>query len=273
MAGFAALAYAIAIVLSAHDLERTQVTITFARDGSFVVDVANDLEWLKLRLPTFAPAGPKGPALRPNDASARSNAPEVRPNDASARSNAPAVGSSDASAGANGPGVPSSGAVDLAALSTMFIDRVVLFVDGREVRPTSAEYIPPRPPASANAQSDAGNPNAQPALHGASSIDELPLGTYRLRGRMPIDARTLRWYYGLVLDPYPLTIRRADGRTTTETIAGDAWSTPIDISGQFTRTRDYRLWIVVALFALALGLRVVFATRRPGPFGPGARPQ
>ena len=113
--------------LQAHDLERTQVSLTFARDGSFVLDVANDPSWLKLRLEAF-------------------------------------------------PGT--------------FADRVVLWVDGREVRPTSVEYVAPR--------------NTEDI--------EKPLGTHRLRGRLPADAHTLRWYYGLVIDPYPLTIRRADGR-------------------------------------------------------------
>jgi hypothetical protein len=126
----------------AHDFERTQVALTFAHDGSFVLDVTNDAAWFAHR-------------LRPFD----------------------------------GP----------------FADRVVLFVDGREVRPASVEYI-------------AGPP---------------PLATYRLRGRMPLDARTLRWYYGLPADPYPLTIRRADGRIIGEEIAGDAWSRPIDLAGQF----------------------------------------
>ena len=137
---------------SAHDLERTQVSLTFARDGSFVLDVANDPSWLKLRLEEF-------------------------------------------------PG--------------SFTDRVVLWVDGHEVRPTSVEYVAPR---------------------GAQDI-ERPLGTHRLRGRLPVDAHTLRWYYGLVIDPYPLTIRRADGRMIVEEIGGDAWSRTIDVSGQFQSPR------------------------------------
>src|SRR5262245_41160528 len=37
-------------LLTAHDLERTQVSLTFAVDGSFVVDVANDPSWLRDRL-------------------------------------------------------------------------------------------------------------------------------------------------------------------------------------------------------------------------------
>ena len=66
---------------------------------------------------------------------------------------------------------------------------------------------------------------------------ERPLGTHRLRGRLPTDAHTLRWYYGLVIDPYPLTIRRADGRLIVEEIGGDAWSRTIDVSGQFEAPR------------------------------------
>lgn len=126
---------------SAHDLERTQVLIAFERDGSFVLDVANDPGWLKLRLERF-------------------------------------------------PG--------------SFADRIVLWVDGREVRPASVEFIP------------------------GSTV-----ATHRLRGLMPPDARTLRWYYGLVIDPYPLAVRRADGRVVIEEIAGDAWSGTIDLTGQF----------------------------------------
>jgi hypothetical protein len=136
----------IAVALSparavAHDLERTQVLITFERDGSFVLDVANDPSWLKLRLERF---------------------------------------------------------------SGSFADRVVLWVDGHEVRPTSVELIP--------------GPT---------------VATHRLRGRLPPDAHTLRWYYGLVIDPYPLAVRRADGRVAIEEVGGDAWSRTIDVSGQF----------------------------------------
>jgi hypothetical protein len=126
---------------SAHDLENTNVLLAFERDGSFVLDVANDPSWLKLRLERF-------------------------------------------------PG--------------SFADRIVLWVDGHEVRPASVEFIP--------------GPT---------------VATHRLRGRLPTDARTLRWYYGLVIDPYPLAVRRADGRVMIEEIAGDAWSGTIDLTGQF----------------------------------------
>jgi len=141
----------LAPAMRAHDLERTQVLLTFAGDGAFVLDVANDPSWLKLRLERF-------------------------------------------------PGT--------------FADRIVLWVDGHEVRPVSVEYLPP------------------------NGVDaDKALGRHRLRGRLPADAHTLRWYYGLVVDPYPLTIRRADGRVLVEEIGGDAWSGTIDVSGQFQAAR------------------------------------
>lgn len=95
----------------------------------------------------------------------------------------------------------------------LMIDRVVLFVDGHEVRPASAEYAPP--PAEA--------PPGQFAL-----------AAYTLRGQMPAVARTIRWYYGLVVDPYPFTITLADGSETTEWVQGDAWSTALPLGGPFT---------------------------------------
>ncbi|PYQ75068.1 MAG: hypothetical protein DMG04_08520 [Acidobacteria bacterium] len=183
----------------AHDLERTQVSLTFARDGSFVLDVSNDPSWLTLRMEPFL----RGPQRA---------APGER-------------------------AVPQ----EAAAPRQAFIDRVVLWVDGREVRPESAELLPPR--------------------------IENGLATYRLRGHMPLDARTLRWYYGLVVDPYPLTIRRADRRIVVEEIAGDAWSRSIDLSAQFASPLRLRLErqlptaSLFALFALGLSLRR-FSRRR-----------
>src|SRR5439155_24929870 len=116
-----------------------------------------------------------------------------------------------------------------------FADRVVLWVDGREVRPSSVEFVP-------------GD----------------TLATYRLRGRMPLDARSLRWYYGLVVDPYPLTIRRADGRVVVEEVQGDAWSGTIDVSGQFTRpwlSQRTAGLVVAALLLVPLLLRRTGARR------------
>jgi hypothetical protein len=169
-----------ATTAAAHDLEKTQVVIAFAADGSFVADVANDPAWLKLRLESIP-----------------------------------------------GP----------------FADRVVLWVDGREVRPESVEFIPFDSPRLAPFDS--------------------PLSTYRLRGHVPTDARTLRWFYGLVIDPYPLTIRRADGRAIVEEIQGNAWSGTIDLSGQFRAPvlgQRSVGFLLAAILLLPLALR--FATKR-----------
>ncbi len=191
---FSALAVLAAITgsgrASAHDFERTQVSLTFARDASFVLDVTNDLNWLTLRLESFA-----------------------------------------------------GGRRDLGALGDVFRERVVLFVDGREVRPASADFLPPV---------------SRPA-----GGDAPPLATFRLRGRVPAGARTLRWYYGLVIDPYPIALHRADGRTITETVYGDAWSRSLDISGQFDRyripaavARQLPFVIMVGVVGLAIRCRL-----------------
>ncbi len=106
----------------------------------------------------------------------------------------------------------------LESIKGPFADRVVLWVDGREVRPESVELL---------ADGD--------------------LAMHRLRGRMPLDARTLRWYYGLVGDPYPLTVHRADGRIIVEEIGGNAWSGAIDLSGQFARPSMWPLYLVALM--------------------------
>jgi hypothetical protein len=159
---------ALARFAAAHDLEKTQVLLTFARDGTFVLDVSNDPGWLKDRLESFP-----------------------------------------------GP----------------FADRIVLFVDGHEIRPTSVELV------------------SGPAL-----------ATHRMRGRMPLDVHTLRWYYGLVADPYPLTVRRADARIIVEEVQGDAWSRTIDVSDQFDRRADWPIYLVVGL--LGFGLLALRGARR-----------
>ena len=96
---------------------------------------------------------------------------------------------------------------------------------------------------------------------------------------MPGSARSLRWYYGLVIDPYPLTVRRVDGDTVTHWIGGDQWSAPLDLTGQFhvsTRidvVREYlalgyahilpkgidHILFVIGLFLLSARLRPMLA--------------
>ena len=98
----------------------------------------------------------------------------------------------------------------LAQLGSVFADRIVLFVDGHEVRAESVEYHPP--PVAADA-----------------------LATFRLAGHMPRGASSLRWLYGIVADPYPLEIRQTDGSSTIEWITGTNWSGTIDLTRSFPR--------------------------------------
>ena len=183
VAAFAVLFAIFARPAGAHDFERTQVTLTFARDGSFVLDVTNDALWLDHRLIPF------------RNADARAS----------------------------------------------FADRVVLFVDGHEVRPESVARVASAP----------------------------PLVTYRMRGHVPAKAQSLRWFYGLPIDPYPLTVRRADGHIVTEEIAGDAWSRPVDLSGQFAAPRIGALGAAAAIAALLLVPVVLRARRRFATLLPG----
>jgi len=112
----------------------------------------------------------------------------------------------------------------LTQLTTVFADRIVLFVDAHEVRATTVDYRPP-PDTSSTA-----------------------LAAFRLTGTMPRDATRLRWLYGLVGDKYPLEIRKPDGTSTIEWIDGTNWSDVIDLSRTFTRptrleiVRQY-LWL------------------------------
>ncbi|MGH9387216.1 MAG: HupE/UreJ family protein [Vicinamibacterales bacterium] len=209
--------------LAAHELERTKVTLSFGRDGSFVLDVANDPEWLLLRLEPFVEDFPDLKASAPRVAGRLPPAERDR---------------------------------RLTALGPVFADRVVIFVDGHEVRARSAEYLPPA----------AGGSNDPPAL-----------ATYRLRGRVDPDARTLRWFYGIVADPYPLVVVRSDGVSSTEWIGGTVWSGSNDLTGQFIRPTPWEvmrqyLWLgythilpngidhilfVLGLFLLNVRLRTI----------------
>src|SRR5262245_22972348 len=112
------------------------------------------------------------------------------------------------------PSDPEARDARLRALAPQIIDRVVLFVDGHEIRPVSAEYAPP--PASV--------PDG-----------EFALAAYTMRGRLPQTAHGLRWYYGLVADPYPFTVELPEGSSTTESVLGDAWSTAIALDRPFAR--------------------------------------
>jgi len=165
----------------AHEAEHTAVAFTFARDGSFVLDVTNDANWLLLRLESFV-----------------------------------AMEGGNPGALATGTGRRTDEQRDerLRALASLFVDRIVIWVDGHEIRPESIEYVPPRK---------------------LTPEDRLqPLAAYRLRGHMSPESRGMRWYYGMVADAYPVTVARADGRSDTDMIVtGDAWSRTLDLGGQF----------------------------------------
>jgi HupE / UreJ protein len=133
-------------------------------------------------------------------------------------------------AGGSAPANMSAAARDarLAQLTSVFADRIVLFVDAHEVRASTVAYNPP------------GTGNREPGT-GA-------LAFFRLTGSMPRDATRLRFLYGLVGDRYPLEIRQPDGSSTIEWIDGTNWSGVIDLSRSFTRptrveiARQY-LWL------------------------------
>ena len=99
----------------------------------------------------------------------------------------------------------------LAQLTSVFADRIVLFVDAHEVRAASVEYLRRR------GGSGSGSGSGRPAGH-------FPIDRINAARR---DA--LRWLYGLVADPYPLEIRQPDGSSTIEWIEGTNWSDVIDL--------------------------------------------
>ena len=171
------------------------MTLTFARDGAFALEVANDPEWLLLRLEPFV--AEDFPALRMPARTGR-----LSPEERDAR---------------------------LAELAPVFVDRIVLFVDGREIRATGAQYLPP------------GHAPGPATPSPAAADSSVSLASYRLTGRVAPDARALRWFYGIVGDPYPLIVSRADGVTSTEWIGGMAWSGTIDLTGQFVQPTRWQV--------------------------------
>ncbi len=104
----------------------------------------------------------------------------------------------------------------LAQLGSVFADRIVLFVDGHEIRTDTVEYRPP-------------------------SASSAALATFRLSGTMPPHASSLRWLYGIVADPYPLEIRQVDGSSTIEWIHGANWSGTIDLTRSFPRPTRWEI--------------------------------
>lgn len=108
----------------------------------------------------------------------------------------------------------------LKELEPIFWDRVVLFFDKAELRPT-VQYLPH------------GTPGTQPDPPGTPK----PSATMRLTGSVPPGARVLQFFYGIVLDPYPLVITAPDGHSETRWVKGDEWSGPIDMPEFVLRSR------------------------------------
>ena len=113
---------------------------------------------------------------------------------------------------------PSERDARLTTLTSVFADRIVLFVDSHEVRATRVEYV-------------------APIRDQGSGIGDQgrALASFHLTGSMPRDATRLRWLYGLVGDRYPFEIRQPDGSSTIEWIEGTNWSDVIDLSTSFAR--------------------------------------
>jgi hypothetical protein len=118
-----------------------------------------------------------------------------------------------------GPLTPSQRDAQLSSLADVFSERVVVFIDEAQVR-MIAEYVPPDPRAAAG-----------------TAPGTVPIATMRLRGIVPPEARSFQWLYALVIDPYPLTVRYANGEVATHWVMGDAWSEPVDLSGTFSVSR------------------------------------
>ena len=112
----------------------------------------------------------------------------------------------------------------LAQLTSVFADRIVLFVDEHEVRAASVDYLPPVRGLAAGSREPDGS-----------------LATFHLTGSMPRAATRLRWLYGLVGDRYPLEIIQPDGSSAIEWIEGTNWSDVIDLSRSFTRPTRWEI--------------------------------
>ena len=129
----------------AHELERTRVSLAFQPDGVHARDCQR----------SGVATAPAEPFLE--------DYPEIPARDPSQRL------------------TPATRDERLARLAPVMRDRIVLFVDGREIVPAEVTYEPPAAPTAAD-----GTPTP---------------GLYRLRGRVSPDARMLRWFYGIVADP------------------------------------------------------------------------
>ena len=132
-------------------------------------------------------------------------------------------------------GLPPSGRLDpgprdarLVDLTGTFAERVNLYFDDVRMDVT-AVYVPPDP--------------ALPV-----DLDDPPLGTMRLEGRMPEGTRTFRFGYPLIIDPYPLMIQTGDDGWITSWIDGRYESETFELAALLPPTG----WMVAQTY-LGLG--------------------
>ena len=168
-----------------HDLERTQVGVTFYNDGTFQVDVLNPPEWFLDRLAPLSGL----PLSRDLEGAARDRR--------------------------------------IAEMAGTFAEWVWLLFDGVRVE-AKPEYLPAPP--------DPSDPSKP------------PLATMRIRGSMPEGATEFSWAYGLVIDPYPMSITDGAGEIITHWVEGPFESDRFEISGLTPPSR----WTVVLTY-LKLG--------------------
>ena len=192
--------------VTAHELELTEVHITFLQDGTFRLEVLNDPDWLLLRVEPFS-------------------------------------------------GLPLSGRLEpaqrdrrLVDMETTFADWVYLYFDGQRANVVPTYIAPTR-----------GGPRAP---------DNTQLGAMRLQGTVPAGARTFSFAYGLIMDPYPLTLRADNQEPITYWNIGEYKTEPFALTALTPPPRWVTAGTVLAApvsFAMVgFGLYWSFARSRSG---------
>ena len=190
--------------VTAHELELTEVHITFLRDGTFRLDVLNDPDWLLMRVEPFS-------------------------------------------------GLPLSGRLEpaqrdrrLVIMETAFADWVYLYFDGHRANVVPTYIAPTR--------------------DGPLAPDNTQLGTMRLQGTVPPDARTFSFAYGLIMDPYPLVLLANDREPITYWNVGEYETDPFTLTTVIPTSRWATAGTVLAapasLAMVGFGLYWSFARSR-----------
>ncbi len=115
----------------------------------------------------------------------------------------------------------------LAEMEPTFAEWVHLYFDG-ERAPTAATYLPP-------------------AEDGPVAPDGTRLGVMRLDGRVPPEAETFSFAYGLIMDPYPLLIRDRGDEVITYWNVGEYRTEPMRLGELTPPTRRQVMGTYLAL--------------------------